>query len=120
AIAQLHGDSFLFASDFRDGRVEVYNDHFNPVKSFTDPNLPDGYAPFNVEAIGNHLFVTFALRDATGHDDVPGIGHGFVDEFNFRGDLVARVASHGPLDSPWGMAIAPQGFGRFAGDLLVG
>jgi uncharacterized protein (TIGR03118 family) len=120
ALARVHGDSFLFAADFRDGRIEVYNDHFKPVKSFTDTHLPAGYAPFNVEVLDHHLFVTFALRDGEGHDDVPGMGHGFVDEFDFRGDLVARVASHGPLDSPWGMAIAPKGFGRFAGDLLVG
>jgi uncharacterized protein (TIGR03118 family) len=120
AIGRVHGDSFLFASDFRDGRVEVYNDQFQPVKSFTDPNVPKGYAPFNVEVLDHHLFVTFAVRNATGHDDAAGPGHGFVDEFDLHGNFVARVASHGPLDSPWGLAIAPKGFGQFAGDLLVG
>jgi uncharacterized protein (TIGR03118 family) len=120
AIASPQGDNFLFAADFRDGRVDVFNNQFHTVKSFTDPNVPDGYAPFNVANLDHHLFVTFAVRNATGHDDVKGLGHGFVDEFDFRGNLIARVASHGPLDSPWGMAIAPEGFGRFAGDLLVG
>ena len=120
AIAQVHGDSFLFASDFRDGRVEVYNSQFQPVKSFTDPNVPTDYAPFNVQVLGHHLFVTFAVRNSSGHDDVAGLGNGFVDEFNFNGTMVARVASHGVLDSPWGLAMAPKGFGKFAGDLLVG
>jgi len=120
ALGMVHGDSFLFAADFHGGKVDVFNDEFDPVKSFTDPNLPDGYAPFNVQALDHHLFVTFALRDGEGEDDVPGAGHGFVDEFDFRGNLVHRFASHGVLNSPWGLAIAPEGFGRFAGDLLVG
>jgi len=120
AIAHVHGKSFLYATDFRDGRVEVYNSQFQPVKSFTDPNVPTDYSPFNVQVLDNHLFVTFAVRNSVGHDDVAGLGKGFVDEFNFNGTMVARVASHGPLDSPWGLAIAPKGFGKFAGDLLVG
>jgi uncharacterized protein (TIGR03118 family) len=120
AIGQSHGDTFLFASDFRDGRVEVYNSQFQPVKSFTDPTIPQRYAPFNVQVLDHHLFVTFAVRNASGHDDLAAPGRGFVDEFNFNGTMVARVASHGVLDSPWGLAIAPKGFGKFAGDLLVG
>jgi len=112
AIGQSHGDTFLFASDFRDGRVEVYNSQFQPVKSFTDPTIPQHYAPFNVQVLDHHLFVTFAVRNASGHDDLAAPGRGFVDEFNFNGTMVARVASHGVLDSPWGLAIAPRASGN--------
>jgi len=120
AIASDHGDRFLFAADFHGGKIDVFNDQFDPVKSFTDPGLPDKYAPFNVQVLNHHLYVTFAVRDAHGEDDVPGLGHGFVDEFDFHGNLIHRVVSHGALDSPWGLAIAPHDFGRFSGDLLVG
>jgi uncharacterized protein (TIGR03118 family) len=73
-----------------------------------------------VQVLDGHLFVTFALQDAAKHDDVAGPHHGFVDEFDLEGHLQHRVASGGPLDSPWGLAIAPSGFGEFAHDLLVG
>jgi len=82
--------------------------------------VPAGFAPFNVQVLDNHLFVTFALQNAAKHDDVAGAGNGFVDEFDLEGHLLHRVASRGPLDSPWGLAIAPPGFGEFANDLLVG
>jgi uncharacterized protein (TIGR03118 family) len=90
------------------------------VKSFTDPNVPAGYAPFNVQVLDDQLFVTFALQNAAKHDDVSGAGHGFVDEFDLEGHLLHRVASGGVLNSPWGLAIAPSGFGEFSHDLLVG
>ena len=98
----------------------MFNSNFQLVKSFTDPTVPDGYAPFNVQVLDGKLFVTFAQQDADRHDDVAGPGHGFVDEFNLKGQMIERVASHGPLNSPWGLAIAPNGFGEFSGDLLVG
>ena len=85
-----------------------------------DGSLPPGYAPFNVRVLDNHLFVTFAKQDQFKHDDVAGAGNGFVDEFTLGGKLIARVASNGPLNSPWGLAIAPKDFGAYAGDLLVG
>ena len=105
---------------FRHGTVDVYNKNFDFVKSFTDPNLPKGYAPFNVQVLDGKLFVSFALQNDMKHDDVAGAGNGFVDEYDLQGNLLTRVASNGPLDSPWGMAIAPQSFGKLAGDLLVG
>ena len=120
AIASTSNGPELFAANFRHGTVDVFNSGFQQVGSFTDPSVPKGYAPFNVQALGGNLFVTFAKQNAAKHDDVAGAHHGFVDEFNVNGQLIARVASHGPLDSPWGMAIAPQGFGAFTGDLLVG
>jgi uncharacterized protein (TIGR03118 family) len=110
----------LFAANFRHGTVDTYDKNFNLVNSFTDPNMPQGFAPFNVQVLDNKLFVTFAQQNDVKHDDVAGAGNGFVDEFSLNGGLVQRVASNGPLNSPWGMAIAPQSFGRLAGDLLVG
>jgi uncharacterized protein (TIGR03118 family) len=120
ALADVHGREFLYAANFRNGTVDVFNSHFKEVKSFTDPNLPKGYAPFNVAVLDGHLFVTYALQNDAKHDDVAGPGHGFIDEFSLSGHLERRVDSHFALNSPWGMAIAPQGFGDFGGDLLVG
>jgi uncharacterized protein (TIGR03118 family) len=120
AIGQTEDGTFLYAANFRNGTVDVFDQNFQQVNSFTDRHLPAGYAPFNVQVLDNHLFVTFALQDDTKHDDVAGAGHGFVDEFDLEGHLLHRVASRGPLDSPWGLAIAPPGFGEFANDLLVG
>jgi uncharacterized protein (TIGR03118 family) len=120
AIGQTDDGTFLFAANFRNGTVDVFDQNFQQVDSFTDRHLPAGYAPFNVQVLDNHLFVTFALQDADKHDDVAGRGHGFVDEFDLEGHLLHRVASRGPLDSPWGLAIAPSGFGEFSHDLLVG
>jgi uncharacterized protein (TIGR03118 family) len=120
AIAQTDHGPMLYAANFRHGTVDMFDQNFDQVKSFTDHHLPDGYAPFNVQVLGDKLFVTFALQDDTKHDDVAGKGNGFVDEFDLEGHLLHRVASAGPLNSPWGLAIAPSSFGSFAGDLLVG
>jgi uncharacterized protein (TIGR03118 family) len=123
---------FLYAANFNSGNVEMYNSSFGLVKSFTDPSLPpvppgtpagQNWAPFNVQVLNNQLYVTFALQDAAKHDDVAGAGNGFVDVFNTDGTFVQRLVNTGagdPLDSPWGLAIAPAGFGGFGGDLLVG
>jgi uncharacterized protein (TIGR03118 family) len=121
AIGNENGSQLLFATNFRSGEVEAYNSQFALVNSFTDPNVAAGFAPFGAQVIGDHLFVTFALQDDKKHDDVGAPGNGYVDEFNLDGTLDQRIASlGGPLDSPWGMAIAPKSFGSFAGDLLVG
>jgi uncharacterized protein (TIGR03118 family) len=120
AIGTTGGNTFLYAANFRSGQVEMYNSAFQLVNSFTDPNLPAGYAPFDVQVLNGNLYVTYALQDAAKHDDVAGPGNGFVDEFSLNGTLMQRVASNGALNSPWGLAIAPAGFGQFAGDLLVG
>jgi uncharacterized protein (TIGR03118 family) len=120
AIAQTDHGPMLYAANFRHGTVDMFDQNFDQVKSFTDRHLPTGYAPFNVQVFGSKLFVTFALQDDQKHDDVAGAGHGFVDEFDLKGHLLQRIASGGPLDSPWGMTFAPSSFGSFAGDLLVG
>jgi uncharacterized protein (TIGR03118 family) len=104
----------LYASNFRSGQVEVYDPGFNrvtlPMGAFTDPKLPKGYAPFNVQVLGDKVYVTYAKQDETRHDDVAGPGHGFVDVYNLDGSGLQRLVSRGPLDSPWGLAIAPAGF----------
>ncbi len=112
--------TFLYATNFRAGDVEMYNSKFKLVKVFTDPTVPAKYAPFNVQNLGGTLYVTFARQDHSKHDSVAGAGFGFVDAFSLAGVFQRRIASHGPLNAPWGLDIAPAGFGSFAGDLLVG
>ena len=121
AIGSSGGAQFLYASDFRNGMVEQFDSGFHLVRSFSDPGVAPGYAPFGAQVLGGHLFVTYALQDADKEDDVGGAGHGYVDEFNLDGTLVRQLVSEGgPVDSPWGLDIAPSSFGQFAGDLLVG
>lgn len=123
AIGSSGGSNFLFATNFNAGTIDVFDAAFNSVNTggkFTDPNLPAGYAPFNIQNINGTLYVTYALQDAAKHDDVSGPGNGFVDAFDTAGNLIKRVSSGGALDSPWGLALGSAGFGQFAGDLLVG
>ena len=115
-----NGGAHLFAANFRSGKIEMYDQDFGLVKSFTDTTLPSGYAPFNARVLNGQLYVTFALQDAAKHDDVAGHGHGFVDVFDLNGNFVRRLVSNGDLNSPWGLEIAPSNFGGFAGSLLVG
>ncbi len=120
ALGTAAAGTILYAANFSAGTVDMFNDAFQPLGSFTDPGVPAGFAPFNVQVLGGHLFVAFAQQDADKKDDVPGAGHGFVDEFDLNGTLIRRVVSGGALNSPWGLALAPDNFGQFAGDLLVG
>ena len=125
AIAQASdGHTYLYATNFRSGRVEVYDSNFQPAQLpgglFTDPVIPAGYAPFGIQELAGQLYVTYAKQDAALHDDVAGQGHGFVDVFTNDGALIRRLVSHGQLNSPWGLALAPAGFGGFGGALLVG
>jgi uncharacterized protein (TIGR03118 family) len=110
----------LFAANFRGGVVEMYDTSFKSLGSFTDVNLPNGFAPFGVHVIGERLFVTFALQNQSKHDDVGGAGNGFVDIFDLKGNLLRRFASNGTLNSPWGVVQTPEGFGHFDEDILVG
>ena len=98
AIGKGDDGPVLFAANFRHGTVDTYDQKFNLIHSFTDPNLPKGFAPFNVQVLDGKLFVTFAEQNAAKHDDVAGAGNGFVDEFNLNGTLIQRVASNGPLE----------------------
>jgi uncharacterized protein (TIGR03118 family) len=115
--------SFLYAADFSRGTIDVFDQDFRPVVrpgSFQDPNLPDGYAPFNIQNINNLLIVTYAQQDEDRREDVAGAGHGFIDVYDTNGSLVRRFAAQATLNSPWGLALAPTQFGAFSGDLLVG
>ena len=113
-----HG-RFLYAANFRENVVEIYDAHFKWVANFTDDTLPPNYGPFGVHNIGGQLYVTFAEHDEEG-EDITKPGHGFVDVFDLDGNLVRRFASRGPLNAPWGVAMAPATFGRFANKILVG
>jgi uncharacterized protein (TIGR03118 family) len=122
ALASVGGHEYLYAANFASGAVDVVaGDEFAPplTGDFTDPNLPSGYAPFNIANLDGSLFVSYALVGPTG-DDEAGLGHGFVNMFDYDGNLVRRFATMGALNSPWGMAIAPPSFGTFGGSLLVG
>ncbi len=121
------GTTRLYATNFRAGTVDVFNTSFQPLHSipaFFDPDLPRGYAPFNIVPISmngmTRLFVTYAVQDADKHDDVAGESHGIVDTFQLDGSMPQRFAQHGQLNSPWGVALAPSGFGRLGGTLWVG
>jgi uncharacterized protein (TIGR03118 family) len=116
AYATINGAPHIYAADAAHNKIDVFDSQFNMVNSFTDPSIPQGYSPYNVQALGGRLFVTYALPP--GQDGGP--GHGFVDEFDTSGNLITRVASGGPLDAPWGLDIAPLSAGPLAGDLLVG
>jgi uncharacterized protein (TIGR03118 family) len=115
----------LYATDFHNGRVDVFDKAFAPVSlPFQDPKLPKGYAPFGIQALAGSIFVTYAVQDPAKKDDVAGAGAGYVDQYTTDGQFVARVASGGrknaPPNAPWGLAIAPTGFGVFSGDVLIG
>jgi uncharacterized protein (TIGR03118 family) len=117
------GGALLYAADFHNARVDVFDGKFAPVTSaggFSDPSIPAGFAPFGIQAIAGDIYVTYAMQDAAKHDDVKGPGLGFVDVFDGNGHLIRRLVSHGRLNAPWGLALAPAGFGRFGGRLLVG
>ena len=120
ALVTTSAGTFLYASNFRFGTIEVFDSSFNLVKSFTDPTVPSGFAPFGVHNIGGTLFVTFAKQNGEKHDDVAGPGNGFVDVFTPNGDLLQRLVSEGRLNSPWAVTLAPVTFGAFGGDILVG
>ena len=123
ALASNASGNFLYATSFHAGTIDVFNSAFAPAPlagDFTDPNLPDGFAPLGIQAIGSQLFVTYAKQDKDHEDDVKGPGLGFVDVFDTDGNLVRRFASNGTLNAPWGLALAPADFGEFSNDVLVG
>ena len=138
--AFINGKAFLYAANFTKGRVDVYDNAFQPVKlsieqsdrnagddedrssknSFMDENLPRGYVPFNVQAIGNDIVVTYALHEEGARFETDGPGLGFVDIFSSTGRLLRRLQHGDWLNAPWGVALAPLDFGRFSHDLLIG
>ncbi|HLK55603.1 MAG TPA: TIGR03118 family protein [Chthonomonadaceae bacterium] len=122
--------NYLYAANFRSGNIDVFDKNYAAATlkgNFTDPNMPSGYAPFNIQNINGNLYVTYAKQDSLKHDDVAGAGNGFIDQFNTDGTFVQRIASGTDvggtltqLNSPWGLAKAPANFGIFSNDLLVG
>ena len=114
--------TFLLAANFRQGTVDVFDSTFAAhalTGSFADPTLPAGYSPFGIHSIGGNVYVTYAQVSAATGESV-GAGLGYVNEFDNNGNFIARVASQSVLNAPWGMALAPAGFGSFGGDLLIG
>jgi uncharacterized protein (TIGR03118 family) len=114
--------TFLLAANFKQGTVDVFDSTFAShalAGNFTDSTLPAGYSPFGIHSIGGNVYVTYAQVNATTGESV-GAGLGYVDEFDNNGNFVTRVASQSVLNAPWGMALAPAGFGSFGGDLLIG
>ncbi len=142
-IAEHNGNLYLYVTNFRSGRVEIYDSNFHRVKftrkdndfgeslfggfldnysaePFEDFRIPRGFAPFNIQNIGGSLFVTYARQDSAKHDDVAGDGSGYVDVFSPGGRLEMRL-QHGPwLNSPWGAVWAPRDFGTFSNRMLIG
>lgn len=123
AIGSTGGNDFLYATDFHNNRIDVFNGSFGLTSltgSFTDPNEAAGFAPFGIQNIGGQLFVTYAKQDGAAEDDSPGPGNGYVDIFDTSGNFVKRLVSQGNLNSPWGLAQAPANFGELSNALLVG
>jgi uncharacterized protein (TIGR03118 family) len=123
AIAQTQHGARLYATDFHNGKIDVFDEQFAPVSltgAFSDNALPAGYAPFGIQELDGRLYVTFAQQDDQAEDENHGPGLGFVDVFDTKGHLLQRLVSQGQLNAPWGLALAPRNFGAFGGDLLVG
>jgi uncharacterized protein (TIGR03118 family) len=124
AIGVAGGATFLYATNFRAGTIDVFDSKFQAVTTldgnFTDRGIHAGFSPFGIANLNGDLYVTYAKRNAAGHDDVAGPANGYVDVFDTSGHMLRRAATRGRLNSPWGVAIAPSNFGPFSGDLLVG
>ncbi len=120
----------LYAANFKTGAIDVFDTDYKPVTlaagAFTDPTLPAGYAPFNIWNLGGTLYVTYAKQNEDKDEEVIGTGNGLLDAYDANGKFLKRLVSNGvgivqsPLNAPWGMAIAPATFGKFANDILVG
>ena len=122
AISRFNGANYLYAADFRNNAVVVYDGSFARATlpgSFRDPGLPAGYAPFGIQAIGDRIYVAYAQQAASGPDEVAGAGLGRINVFDTSGVLVKQLVTGGALNAPWGMTMAPANFGTFSNDLLV-
>jgi len=123
AIGKVGTANFIYAADFRNGAIDVFDGTFTKVISpggFRDPNLPAGYAPFNIQAIGDRLYVAYAKRATGATDETPGAGLGVVAVFDMAGNYVKELTTGGVLNAPWGLAQAPANLGTFSNAILVG
>jgi uncharacterized protein (TIGR03118 family) len=123
AIASDNGANFIYATNFHGGKVDVYDSAFGRVstKHFADASIPVGFTPFNIALIDGNLYVTYAKpKPPDFADDTAGPGNGYVDIFKTDGTLLNRFVSQGMLNSPWGIAKAPPGFGNLADKILIG
>jgi uncharacterized protein (TIGR03118 family) len=123
AISTGAGGDWLYAANFHAGTIDLFDSAFHLVHwagAFHDSQIPHGYAPFNIQNLGDKLYVTYAAQGPGAVDDARGTGRGFIDTYDLKGKLLKRFAAHGALNSPWGLAMAPATFGGFGGDLLVG
>jgi uncharacterized protein (TIGR03118 family) len=124
ALGTVSGVSYLYATDLHNNKVDVFDTTFAKPAAmqgkFVDSSLPTGFVPFGITALDGQLYVSYAMQDSAKHDEVTGAGLGYVDIFDFSGNLVSRFASGGALNAPWGIALAPTGFGSLAGDILIG
>lgn len=127
-LGQAGGQNLLYAADFHNGAIDAFDSSFQPATlsgSFSDPSIPAGFAPFNIQNFGGQLYVTYAKQDAQKLHDVPGAGNGFIDVFDGNGNFTRRLVTGSPgnnfppINSPWGLAMAPNNFGDLGGDLLV-
>src|SRR5438105_7117898 len=127
-IAEIDGNRFILAANFRSGRIDVFDTNFKQVRrvrsdddnAFDDDRIADGFAPFNVQAIGPNIYVTYAKQDAAKHDPVGGAGLGFVKVFNTHGSLLQRLQHGSWFNAPWGVVLTPGNFGEFSHAILVG
>src|SRR5579862_2715712 len=124
ALGTVNGATFLYATDLHNNKVDVFDTNFTKPAAmqgkFVDPTLPAGFVPFGIAALNGQLYVSYAKQDAAMHDETTGAGLGYIDIFDFSGNFVSRFASAGALNAPWGMAVAPAGFGSLAGKVLIG
>jgi uncharacterized protein (TIGR03118 family) len=124
AIGTVNGATYLYATDLHNNKVDVFDTNFSKPAAmqgkFVDPTIPAGFVPFGIETVNGQLYVTYAMHDAAMHDEVAGAGLGYVDVFDLGGNFISRFASAGALNVPWGVAVAPSGFGSIAGDVLIG
>ncbi len=130
AIASFNGQNYLYAADFKNGKIDVFNSSFQAL-SYIEPGVTDswfknfpgsglGYSPHNVQNIGNTLYVAFARPDPSTGFELTGPGTGYVASFTPQGQLVKTFQSGTWLNAPWGLALAPGDFGFYSHELLVG
>jgi uncharacterized protein (TIGR03118 family) len=114
ALGTVNGATFLYATDLHNNKIDVFDTTFAKPAAlqgkFIDPTMPAGFVPFGIVTLKDQLYVTYAMQDGAMHDEVTGAALGYVDIFDFSGNLVSRFASAGALNAPWGIALAPAGF----------